>query len=70
MTPFHTTMPMPPMASCASLPPEKPFNRANGATGSFLAGIAALGESANVWRIACAALTVLGVCGLRFISIK
>jgi quaternary ammonium compound-resistance protein SugE len=31
---------------------------------------AALGESANVWRIASAALIVLGVCGLRFTSIK
>jgi len=36
-----------------------------GATGSFLVGIAALGESANVWRIASAALIVLGLCGLR-----
>jgi hypothetical protein len=27
-------------------------------------------ESANVWRIASAALIVLGVCGLRFTSIK
>jgi quaternary ammonium compound-resistance protein SugE len=41
-----------------------------GATGSFLVGIAALGESANVWRIASAALIVLGVCGLRFTSMK
>jgi quaternary ammonium compound-resistance protein SugE len=36
-----------------------------GATGSFLVGIAALGESANVWRIASATLIVLGLCGLR-----
>jgi quaternary ammonium compound-resistance protein SugE len=41
-----------------------------GATGSFLVGIAALGESANVWRIANAALIVLGVCGLRFTSFR
>jgi quaternary ammonium compound-resistance protein SugE len=41
-----------------------------GATGSFMVGIAALGESANLWRIASAALIVLGVCGLRFTSIK
>ena len=41
-----------------------------GATGSLLVGIAILGESANVWRIASAGLIVLGVCGLRFTSIK
>jgi hypothetical protein len=34
-----------------------------GATGSFLVGIAALGESANAWRIESAALIVLDVCG-------
>ena len=38
--------------------------------GKLLVGIAALGESANVWRIVSAALIVLGVCGLRFTSIK
>jgi quaternary ammonium compound-resistance protein SugE len=41
-----------------------------GATGSFLVGIAAMGESANVWRIASAVLIVLGVCGLRITSSK
>ena len=41
-----------------------------GATGSFLVGIAALGESANIWRIISAGLIVLGVCGLRFTSIR
>jgi quaternary ammonium compound-resistance protein SugE len=41
-----------------------------GATGSFLVGIAALGASANVWRIASAALIAFGVCGLRLTSIK
>ena len=41
-----------------------------GATGSFLVGIAALGEPSNVWRIASAVLIVLGVCGLRFTSFK
>jgi quaternary ammonium compound-resistance protein SugE len=41
-----------------------------GATGSFVVGIAAMGESANAWRIASAAVIVLGVCGLRFTSSK
>ena len=41
-----------------------------GATGSFVVGIVALGESANVWRVASAALILLGVCGLRLTSFK
>jgi quaternary ammonium compound-resistance protein SugE len=36
-----------------------------GAVGSFIVGIVLLGESANVWRIASAALIVVGVIGLR-----
>lgn len=36
-----------------------------GATGSFLVGIWLLGESANPWRFASAALIVAGVIGLR-----
>ena len=38
--------------------------------GKLVVGIATLGESANVWRVASAALIVLGVCGLRFTSLK
>ena len=36
-----------------------------GAVGSFIVGIVLLGESANGWRIASAALIVVGVIGLR-----
>jgi quaternary ammonium compound-resistance protein SugE len=36
-----------------------------GAVGSFVVGIALMGESANAWRIASAALIVAGVVGLR-----
>lgn len=39
-----------------------------GAVGSFVVGIALLGESANAWRIASALLIVAGVCGLRLTS--
>jgi quaternary ammonium compound-resistance protein SugE len=41
-----------------------------GATGSFLVGIVALGDSANIWRIISALVIVLGVCGLRLTSVK
>ena len=36
-----------------------------GAVGTFVVGIALLGESADIWRIASAALIVAGVIGLR-----
>jgi quaternary ammonium compound-resistance protein SugE len=39
-----------------------------GAIGSFLVGIALLGESADPWRIASAGLIVAGVIGLRLTS--
>ena len=39
-----------------------------GAVGTFAVGIALLGEPAGLWRIACAALIVGGVIGLRLTS--
>ena len=36
-----------------------------GTAGSFVVGIALLGESAGPWRIASALLILAGVCGLR-----
>ena len=41
-----------------------------GALGSFVVGIWALGESANVWRIGSALLVVAGVIGMRLSSGK
>ncbi len=39
-----------------------------GAVGSFVVGIALLGESVSPWRIASAVLIVAGVCGMRLTS--
>ncbi len=41
-----------------------------GAVGSFVVGIALLGESAGIWRIASGLLIVAGVIGLRLTSPK
>lgn len=39
-----------------------------GAVGTFIIGIALMGDSAGVWRIASALLIVAGVIGLRLTS--